>query len=181
MALLINWIKVLQIEKTSMDWSNLAYHGLRFTKFVIKVRDTVSQSDRTLYRRNYPLTRSQYWLSMLTTLYWLEMILRRWASWRKSWLNNLRLKILELEVLSWNGSGKVQKWIMVFQHKYVLNLLLETRMIECKPSDSPIHANGELGEVKDGSKLIIRCFKSDNIYIWWPTLSFYIIFGGSQV
>lgn len=38
---------------------------------------------------------------------------------------------------------------MVYQRKYVLDLLKETGMSGCKPSDTPIEANGNLWEITD--------------------------------
>lgn len=39
---------------------------------------------------------------------------------------------------------------MVSQRNYILDLLKETRMSGCKPSDTPIEVNVKFGEIKDG-------------------------------
>lgn len=50
-----------------------------------------------------------------------------------------RLKyFLEIEVL------RSKKWIFICQKKYVLGLLAETGMIDCKPAETPIIANRKL-------------------------------------
>ncbi|XP_048235664.1 uncharacterized mitochondrial protein AtMg00810-like [Ricinus communis] len=43
-----------------------------------------------------------------------------------------------------------KKGIVVSQWKYILDLLKETRMSGCKPSETPIEANSRLGDVKNG-------------------------------
>ncbi|KAL9434214.1 hypothetical protein AB3S75_028943 [Citrus x aurantiifolia] len=46
--------------------------------------------------------------------------------------------------------ARSKKGIVVSQRKYILDLLKETGMSGCKPSDTPIEANSKLGEVKNG-------------------------------
>ena len=46
--------------------------------------------------------------------------------------------------------ARSKKGIIVSQRKYILDLLKETGMSGCKPSDTPIEVNAKLGEVKDG-------------------------------
>ncbi|KAH9658679.1 protein kinase domain-containing protein [Citrus sinensis] len=46
--------------------------------------------------------------------------------------------------------ARSKKGIVVSQRQYILDLLKETGMSGCKPSDTPIEANSKLGEVKNG-------------------------------
>ena len=46
--------------------------------------------------------------------------------------------------------ARSKKGIVVSQRKYILDLLKETGMSGCKPSNTPIEVNTKLGEVKDG-------------------------------
>lgn len=53
-------------------------------------------------------------------------------------------------VFSWNGSGKIKEGIVVSQQKYILDLLKETGISGCKPSDNPVEVSAKLSEVKNG-------------------------------
>lgn len=43
-----------------------------------------------------------------------------------------------------------KKRIIVFKRKYIFDLLKETGMIGCKPSDTPVEMNAKLGDIKNG-------------------------------
>ena len=50
--------------------------------------------------------------------------------------------------------ARSRKGLVVSQHKYVLDLLKETRMSGCRPADTPMDPNHKLADIKDG------CIKS---------------------
>ncbi|RVW17554.1 Retrovirus-related Pol polyprotein from transposon RE1 [Vitis vinifera] len=50
---------------------------------------------------------------------------------------------------AWFGSGKVRQGIFLSQRKYILDLLAEVGLLECKPADIPIVQNHKLGEYVD--------------------------------
>ena len=46
--------------------------------------------------------------------------------------------------------ARSKRGIVVSQRKYILDMLVETGMSWCKPSDTPIEMGTKLGDVKDG-------------------------------
>lgn len=80
---------------------------------------------------------------------------RRWPredteAWRPSLKGVWDEESRRLEIFPWNWSGSIQARYILFQRKYILDMLPEIGMIECKPVDTPVSQNQKLGELPYG-------------------------------
>ena len=123
----------------------------RLTKFLKGQGYNQGQSDHTLFTKTS--TRNE--LSVLI-VYVDDMILtgddvEEMGRLKRNLAREFEIKDLgDLRYFLGMEVAQSKNGIVVSQRKYILDLLAETGMSGCKPSDTPIEIGAKLGDVKDG-------------------------------